>query len=67
MTQVKNNLDVENTHLQNLLAQQEYKSLKYQNLPSLSFVSSFSWQNLSNESFFHTKSNNTNFNSANLI
>lgn len=62
ITQVKNNLDVENTHLQNLLAKQEYKSLKYQNLPSLSFVSSFSWQNLSNEFFFHSKSNNTNFN-----
>ena len=62
MTQVKNNLDVENTHLQNLLAQQEYKSLKYQNLPSLSFVSSFSWQNLSNASFFHSTSNSTNFN-----
>lgn len=62
ITQVKNNLDVENIHLQNLLAKQEHKSLKYQNLPSLSFVSSFSWQNLSNESFFHSKSNNTNFN-----
>ncbi|MBK6984435.1 MAG: TolC family protein [Bacteroidetes bacterium] len=62
MTQVKNNLDVENTHLQNLLAKQEYKSLKYQNLPSLSFVSSFSWHYLSNESFFHSTSNNTNFN-----
>lgn len=62
ITQVKNNLDVENIHLQNLLAKQEHKSLMYQNLPSLSFVSSFSWQNLSNESFFHSKSNNTNFN-----
>jgi len=62
ITQVKNNLDVENIHLQNLLAKQEHKSLNYQNLPSLSFVSSFSWQNLSNESFFHSKSNNTNFN-----
>lgn len=60
--QAKNNLDVENTHLQSLLAKQEYKSLRYQNLPSLSFVSSFSWQNLSNESFFSSKSNNTNFN-----
>lgn len=59
---VKNNLEVENTHLQNRLAKQEYKTLQYQNLPSLSFVSSFSWQNLSNESFFHSKSNNTNFN-----
>jgi OMF family outer membrane factor len=62
IAQTKNNLDVENTHLQNLLAKQEYKALKYQNLPSLSFVSSFSWQNLSNESFFHSTSNNTNFN-----
>lgn len=62
ITQAKNNLDVENTHLQQLLAKQEYKSLRYQNLPSLSFVSSFSWQNLSNESFFSSKSNNTNFN-----
>lgn len=59
---VKNNLEVENTHLQNRLAKQEYKTLQYQNLPSLSFVSSFSWQNLSNESFFDSKSNNTNFN-----
>lgn len=59
---VKNNLEVENTHLQNRLAKQEYKTLQYQNLPSLSFVSSFSWQNLSNESFFHPKANNTNFN-----
>ncbi len=59
---VKNNLEVENTHLQNILAKQEYKTLQYQNLPSLSFVSSFSWQNLSNESFFHPKANNTNFN-----
>ncbi|HRG01152.1 MAG TPA: TolC family protein [Bacteroidia bacterium] len=62
ISQAKNNLDVENTHLQSLLAKQEYKSLRYQNLPSLSFVSSFSWQNLSNESFFSSKSNNTNFN-----
>ena len=59
---MKNNLEVENTHLQNILAKQEYKTLQYQNLPSLSFVSSFSWQNLSNESFFHPKANNTNFN-----
>lgn len=62
ITQAKNNLDVENTHLQRLLAKQEYKSLRYQNFPSLSFVSSFSWQNLSNESFFSSQSNNTNFN-----
>ncbi|MDX2173834.1 MAG: TolC family protein [Bacteroidota bacterium] len=62
ITQVKNNLDVENIHLQTLLAKQEHKSLTYQNFPSLSFVSSFSWQNLSNESFFHSTSNNTNFN-----
>ncbi len=59
---VKNNLEVENTHLQRILAKQAYKTLQYQNLPSLSFVSSFSWQNLSNESFFHPKANNTNFN-----
>ena len=39
--QTQNNLIVENARLQSQMAQQEYKALKYQNLPVLSFVSSF--------------------------
>ncbi len=62
----KNNLDVENTRLQLLLAKQEYNTLKYQNLPSLSFISAFNWQNLSNEFFFHTNSNTINYNYVGL-
>lgn len=62
----KNNLDVENTRLHLLLAKQEYNTLKYQNLPSLSFISAFNWQNLSNEFFFHANSNTINYNYVGL-
>lgn len=58
----KNNLLTENSKLQTQLAQQEYKILKYQNLPVLSFVSSFNWQNLSNDFSFARNSDWTNFN-----
>lgn len=58
----QNNLIVENAKLQNQMAQQEYKALKYQNLPVLSFVSSFNWQNLSNDFSFAKNSNWINFN-----
>jgi len=64
--ETKNNIQIENVQLQKRLATQEYKSLKYQNFPSLSFVSSFNWQNLSNEYFFNSKSNYTNFNYVGL-
>ena len=58
----KNNLLTENSKLQTQLAQQEYKILKYQNLPVLSFVSSFNWQNLSNDFSFARNSDWINFN-----
>jgi outer membrane protein TolC len=57
-----NNLQNQNSELQTQLAQQEYKTLRYQNYPTLSFISSFNWQNLSNEQFFSTQSNWQNFN-----
>ncbi len=57
LLQIQNNLKAENAKLQTLLARQDYKALKAQNLPVLSFVSSFNVQNLSNESFFSNSSN----------
>lgn len=60
--QTQNNLIVENARLQSQMAQQEYKALKYQNLPVLSFVSSFNWQNLSNDFSFAKNSNWINYN-----
>lgn len=62
----QNNLQNQSSELQTQLAQQEYKSLRYQNYPTLSFVSSFNWQNLSNDNFFSTQSNWQNFNYVGL-
>lgn len=64
--QTQNNLIVENARLQSQMAQQEYKALKYQNLPVLSFVSSFNWQNLSNDFSFAKNSNWINYNFVGL-
>ena len=52
-----NNLQTQNAILQTQVAQMEYNSLKYQNYPVLSFVSSFNWQNLSNKNFISNNSN----------
>lgn len=52
-----NNLQTQNAVLQTQVAQLEFKSLKYQNLPVLSFVSSFNWQNLSNKNLVSNNSN----------
>lgn len=62
----QNNLQNQNSELQTQLAQQEYQSLRYQNYPTLSFVSSFNWQNLSNNNFFASQSNWQNFNYVGL-
>jgi outer membrane protein TolC len=64
--ETKNNVEVENACLQLLQAKQDYKVLMNQNMPSLSFISSFNWQNLSNQFFFHTNSNTINFNYVGL-
>lgn len=62
----QNYLQIQNSELQMQLAQQEYKSLKFQNYPTLSFVSSLNWQNLSNNYFFAKPSNLQNFNYVGL-
>lgn len=59
---ISNKLQNQNIQLQTQLASQEYQALRYQNYPTLSFVSSFNWQNLSNDKFFSTRSNGQNFN-----
>lgn len=59
---VPNNLQNENIVLQTKLAEQEYKSIRNQHYPTISFVSSFNWQNLSNDVFFAKYSNWQNFN-----
>lgn len=64
--QTKNNLAAENASIKAQIAQQEYKSLQYQNLPVLSFISSFNWQNLSNDNFFAQNSDWINFNYVGL-
>lgn len=53
---VNNMLEVQDARLQLSMAEQELRIARLQHLPSLSFVSSFSWQNLSNTGFFHSAS-----------
>lgn len=48
----QNKLLTDSAKFQSQIAQQEYQALKYQNLPVLSFISSFNWQNLSNDFSF---------------
>lgn len=66
LLETQNQLKTDNANLQLQFAQQEYKALRYQNLPVLSFISAFNWQNLSNNIFFSNKSNNINFNYVGL-
>lgn len=56
VTETQNTLQAKNAQLQSLLAEQEYKSIKYQNLPVISFQSSLNWQNLSHDNFFTANS-----------
>jgi outer membrane protein TolC len=58
----QNSLLIEHAKLQSTIAQLELKASKYQNLPVLGFVSSFNWQNLSNNFSFAQNSNWINFN-----
>ena len=57
LTEANNNLWVNHYQLREKVAEQEWKAAQKQQLPVLGFVSSFNWQNLSNESFFHPNSN----------
>ncbi len=56
----------ENYKLQYQMMQQDLKVARLQQLPVLSFISSFNWQNLSNENFFDANSNWLNFNYVGL-
>ena len=57
LTEANNNLWANHYQLREKVAEQEWKAAQKQQLPVLGFVSSFNWQNLSNESFFHPNSN----------
>lgn len=53
----ENKVDLNSTYLQKFIlnqafVKQSYKSAKLQNLPTLSFFSSFNWQNNSNSNYF---------------
>jgi outer membrane protein TolC len=50
-------LSVKNAQLQASFAQAEFGAAKWQNMPTLSFVSSFNWQNNSNKQFFDPNQN----------
>lgn len=58
----QNNLLSENAELQARMAAQDLKISILQNIPTISFVSSLNWQNLSNDGFFHSNANWVNFN-----
>jgi outer membrane protein TolC len=60
--EVKNQLTVENARLNFLMTKQEMKSIYLQHLPVVSFISSYNWQNLSNDRAYGTNSNNIKFN-----
>lgn len=60
------NFKSENYKLQYQMMQQDLKLARLQQLPILSFISSFNWQNLSNENYFDASSNWVNFNYVGL-
>ncbi len=60
------NFKSENYKLQHQMMQQDLKIARLQQLPVLSFISSFNWQNLSNENYFDASSNWVNFNYVGL-
>jgi OMF family outer membrane factor len=60
------NFKSENYKLQYQMMQQDLKIARLQQLPVLSFISSFNWQNISNENYFDTNSNWVNFNYVGL-
>lgn len=60
------NFKSENYMLQYQMMKQDLKLARLQQLPVLSFISSFNWQNLSNENYFDASSNWVNFNYVGL-
>ena len=63
---IKNELLVENSSILYQIAKQDLKSIRLQQLPVVSFISSYNWQNLSNDKFYATNSNRVNFNYVGL-
>ena len=60
--QTNNTLQVQNTNLQLQLMQQDFKVSKAQLWPTLSFITSFNWQNLSTDFFYSSNSNSIDYN-----
>ncbi len=56
-----NNLMHNNAQLQRELANKELRVIKFQHTPVVSFISSFNWQNLSNDNFFSSNSDWINY------
>lgn len=65
-TILENKLAFKNLALETQLIKQEVKSIKYENIPTLSFISSLNWQNLSNDFFLASGSTGINYNSIGL-
>ena len=63
---IKNELLVENSSILYQIAKQDLKSIRLQQMPVVSFISSYNWQNLSNDNFYATNSNRVNFNYVGL-
>lgn len=59
-------LTVQGLLIQSAMTRQEIKGLKYLYLPTLSFISSFNWQNLSNDYFLAHNSTGISFNNIGL-
>ncbi len=57
MSNVNSNLVAQNYDLQLKMAVQDLKIAKYQQLPTLGLITSFNWQNNSNDAFFSKNSN----------
>ncbi len=66
VVKTNNQLMVQNAALQTQMAEQEYKILKYQNIPVVSFTSNYNWQNLSHDRFFSKNSSWINYNYVGL-
>lgn len=62
VVQTNNTLLQENSTLQLQMIQQDIKVAKAQNWPTLSFISSLNWQNLSRDFFYDTNSNTISYN-----
>ena len=63
---IQNQSMATNSKLQRQYYESELAAMKYQNYPVLSFISSFNWQNLSNDFFFSKKSSWIDYNYVGL-